>query len=233
MIAQEHLSSADPLGAPRFGRRHGRPHRGGHRGIRLFPTHHVQYVYPESYNIPYGQSVEEEVNAYVGKNECIVLRRGADDTMIRREVVNALKARGWEERVDVRPRGGFSEKTLILCPPAASTAPPLSGRINGLGQVAWAKEAEERAAGFGLSAALGIPVATLLALLFPSSFRMDRKTAIWYTAISTAIGVGATVIPVEGNFFRVLSRVAGVKAAVGLVSIVSPNEAAKRRAALA
>lgn len=130
MIAQERLSSADALDAPRFGRRGGfrhRPHPGGHRGIRLFPSH-VQYVYPESYPVAYGQSVEDEVNSYVAKNECIVLRRGADDTMIRREVVNALKARGWEERVDVQPRGGFNEKTLILCPPAATTASPLSGR---------------------------------------------------------------------------------------------------------
>jgi hypothetical protein len=47
--------------------------------------------------------------------------------MSRGEVVRALKSRGWEERVDIVPAGGFNAKIVKLCPPAAESRVAVKG----------------------------------------------------------------------------------------------------------
>lgn len=124
LVAQERTSMGAPPPRRRHGGHHHRPrHGGGWRGP-LWPRE--IYVAPYPAELYYG-STEEEVATYVQANECITLRRQGGPDLIRGEVVRALKARGWEERVDVVPAGGFNAKIYKLCPPAAESRVAVKG----------------------------------------------------------------------------------------------------------
>lgn len=122
LVAQERTS----IGAPPR-RRHGghRHHGGGRRRFGPLWPREI-YVAPYPAELYYG-STEEEVATYVQANECITLRRQGGPDLIRAEVVRALKARGWTEKVDVVPAGGFNAKIYKICPPAAESRVAVSG----------------------------------------------------------------------------------------------------------
>ena len=104
-------------------RRHHRRRGGFWRGP-LWPRE--IYITPQPAELYWG-SVDEEVQTLIRANECVTLRRQGGSDLIRPETVRALKTRGWEERVDVVPAGGFNAKIVKLCPPAAESRVAVKG----------------------------------------------------------------------------------------------------------
>lgn len=135
MIAQDHGMSGPP-----------HPHHphGGHHHPSFTRTYDVVRVEPLYIPPYYGSGVESIIAA----GQCVVA------SSLSYDAANTLRARGWVERMDVRPAGGGkSVKTLMLCPPPAEARmsdiqPGLMkvdggirslGRFYGLGETASAR----------------------------------------------------------------------------------------------
>lgn len=148
----------------------------GARRFRFQPLTEV-YIPPTPYWLYYG-SASEEAEGYVKAGECLVLRRAGGPDYLRPEVVNSLKARGWEERVEIKPGNGFNVKVVTICPPAAES------RIHGLGVIHLGQAAQP-----AVTTAEGVGIAAGLLFIVMGAIASPG------TLVGTAsIGVGSSVI---------------------------------------
>ena len=116
MIVQERqsINSAVSLGK---GGGHHHPHFFSHGGRHEYLYEPLVYYLPDDGS---SSSIDDEVAFHERLNECIVIRRGTGGAnQVRQAVVNKLKSRGWEDRMEVSQEGHLNVKTLLLCPPGA------------------------------------------------------------------------------------------------------------------